>query len=342
MTAAMTDARRLAVGGLALGLALALACVAVQGAWVQEEAPRALLSRAAKAPPEKAKVPAGNVLAKQSFATWYQQQSAAAWFGDDTMHRKVQVGNQQFTEKSKKRKWLTKEDMKGIPAVLKAERAKKLKREAVQLAMARLAAKDRRGGLAKALKQQLAGYGDAHTQQLLQLQQLADDKEKIYKPIETEGDGPDLPEGRVFSIVKGLETKFLNRSTDSFAANKKHHEEPTPEQVAAENAAEEARKAEETKTTAVIATMEPKLQDIFNKQMKLKAEQADKLNELSKELDDVLTPQGYNDADITQCRGHCAEVQIAAEHTAEALKQRNEAEREEENRELRLPSDMRR
>ena len=189
MTAAMTDARRLAVGGLALGLALALACVAVQGAWVQEEAPRALLSRAAKAPPEKAKVPAGNVLAKQSFATWYQQQSAAAWFGDDTMHRKVQVGNQQFTEKSKKRKWLTKEDMKGIPAVPKAERAKKLKREAVQLAMARLAAKDRRGGLAKALKQQLAGYGDAHTQQLLQLQQLADDKEKIYKPIETEGDG---------------------------------------------------------------------------------------------------------------------------------------------------------
>lgn len=76
--------------------------------------------------------------------------------------------------------------------------------------------------------------------------------------------------------------------------------------------------------------------------MKLKAEQTDKLNELSTKLDDVLTPQGYNDADITQCRGHCAEVQIAAEHTAEALKQRNEAEREEENRELRLPSDMRR
>jgi hypothetical protein len=32
--------------------------------------------------------------------------------------------------------------------------------------------------------------------------------------------------------------------------------------------------------------------------MKLKAEQADKLNELSTKLDDVLTPQGYTDADI--------------------------------------------
>jgi hypothetical protein len=32
-------------------------------------------------------------------------------------------------------------------------------------------------------------------------------------------------------------------------------------------------------------------------------------------------------------------VQIAAEHTAEALKQMNEEEREEENQELRLPSD---
>jgi hypothetical protein len=73
-----------------------------------------------------------------------------------------------------------------------------------------------------------ARAGDAHTQQLLQLQQLADDKEKIYKPIETEGDGQDLPEGRVFSIVKDLEAKFLNRSIGSFAANKKYHEEPTP------------------------------------------------------------------------------------------------------------------
>jgi len=380
----MTHGRRVAAGALALALALALACVAVRDG---AGGGAALLARPA-AHAGAAQAPAGRRLdgaQKQSFARWYEQQSAAAWFGDDTMPRHVQVGSEQFKATSNKAKWLTKQDVKGIPAVLQAKRAKMLKREAVQLAMARLAAKDRRGGLAKALKQQLAGYGAvaelrrlaakttpaaaapagaartqqlaaakatpaaavpagaARTQQLLQLPQLADaDAEQVYRPIETEGDGPDLEEGRVLSIVKDLETKFLNRSTGAYAANRKHHEEKTPEEKAAEKAAEDARKAEEAKTEAVMASAGPKLQAILNKQMKLKTEQADKLSELRTKLNDVLDPQGYTDADITQCGDHCAEVQIAAEHQAEILRQRKDAEREEEDRELNVPLGTRR
>lgn len=86
----------------------------------------------------------------------------------------------------------------------------------------------------------------------------------------------------------------------------------------------------------------PKLQAILNKQMKLKTEQADKLSELRTKLNDVLDPQGYTDADITQCGDHCAEVQIAAEHQAEILRQRKDAEREEEDRELNVPLGTRR
>ena len=91
-----------------------------------------------------------------------------------------------------------------------------------------------------------------------------------------------------------------------------------------------------------MASAGPKLQAILNKQMKLKTEQADKLSELRTKLNDVLDPQGYTDADITQCGDHCAEVQIAAERQAEALQQQQHAEREEENRELHLPLDTRR
>ena len=290
---------------------------------------------------------------------------------DRSMPKKVQVGNQEFSEKENKRKWLTKTDLKGIPAVLKAEHVKKLKQEAVQLAMARLARNQHADGLAKALKQQLAGYGNvaelnkiaraaptagkrraaeaqapAHsekTQQLFQeLFQLLDGagSQPIYKPMVTEGDGPDLPENRVLGVIDVLDTKFLNRTVSSFAASEQHHLAKTPEEIAKEKAAEAEKKAAEEAAEQAMVTAGSKLQDMMNKQLQLKAEQATKLSQLGKTLDDVLNPQGYSDADITQCGDHCAEVQIAAARQAESAQA--QAEREEENRELGVPADSRR
>lgn len=265
------------------------------------------------------------------------------------MHKKVQVGHQEFSETGNKAKWLTKQDLKGIPAVLKAARAKKLKHEAVELAMARLAAKQRASGLAKALKQQLAGYADmaelnklaklakaglaktgvteeravtankasASMQKLFELtqrpggamfQQLwkvvplklsAQDapnagSDEIYKPTPTEADGPDLPEGRILSVVAALDTKFLNRSTSTYAANEKHHlknEGKTPEEIAKEKAEEVARKAEEEATEKVMASAAPKLQDMLSKQIETGKEQDLKLAHLSTTLNDILDPQ---------------------------------------------------
>ena len=261
---------------------------------------------------------------------------------DGTMHKKVQVGHQEFAASGNKAKWLTKQDLQGIPAVLKAARAKKLKHEAVELAMARLAAKQKSNSLAKALKQQLAGYGDmaelnklapkvpavarpaatakfAHvtqspaTQKLFELperlqsgtQQLwevaplqlsAEDKPstgpgEIYRPTPTEGDGPDLPEGRILNIVSALDTKFLNRSTSTYAANTKHHQAKTAEEVAKEKAEEAARKAEEEAAEKVMSSAAPKLKDMLNKQIETGKEQDIKLAHLTTTLNDILDPQ---------------------------------------------------
>lgn len=356
-------ARWLVVRGLAVLLLVALACVAVRES--PAVGPREMLGTAfaKKARPAKHKL---------SFAKWYEEQSAAAWFGDDTMHKQVQVGHQEFKEKENKAKWLTKQDMKGIPVVLQAEHAKREKHEAVELAMMRLAAKSKARGLAKALKQQLAGYGNiaelnklvkkpaeeraakparlartqAHTQKLFQLskslragseltQSLEDvGEQKIYKPMITEGDGPTLPEDKILGIVERLDTNFLNRTTSSFAANKKHLKGMTPAEVAKENSEKAARRQEEAKTEAVMASAAPTLQDMLNKQMQLKVEQEQKLKQLSTTLDDVLNPQGYKDAVINQCGDHCVEVQIAANHQAEILKQQQEAEKKEQDHEL--------
>lgn len=256
------------------------------------------------------------------------------------MHKHVQVGHQEFAESGNKAKWLTKQDLSGIPAVLAAARAKKLKHKAVELAMARLAAKQRADSLAKALKQQLVGYGDlaelnkvakavgagsakkgvtttskavASTQKLFELQKLSDASiqrlwevaplklsaqnkasagtDAIYKPTPTEADGPDLPEGRVLSVVAALDTKFLNRSTTTYAANEKHHEAKTPEEMAKEKAEEEARKAEEAATEKVMASAAPKLEDMLRKQVETGKEQDLKLAHLSTKLNDILDPQ---------------------------------------------------
>jgi hypothetical protein len=261
---------------------------------------------------------------------------------DGTMHKKVQVGHQEFAASGNKAKWLTKQDLQGIPAVLKAAQAKKLKHEAVELAMARLAAKQKASGLAKALTQQLAGYGDMAelnklapkvqaevrstatakiaqtaaspaTQKLFELperlkrgtQQLwevaplklsAEDEPsagsgEIYRPTPTEGDGPDLPEGRILNIVSALDTKFLNRSTSTFAANEKHHQAKTAEEVAKEKAEEAARKAEEEAAEKVMSSAAPKLRDMLSKQIETGKEQDVKLAHLSTTLNDILDPQ---------------------------------------------------
>lgn len=356
--------RRLAVGGLAVLLAAALVVATRESA-----TPAELLERAAAS--GKPAVQKAGRTQKLSFAQWYQEQSAAAWFGDDTMPKKVQVGNQHFAEKNDKTKWLTQQDLNGIPGVLQAAHAKKLKHEAVQLAMARLAAKQHANGLATALKQQLAGYGDmaelnrigddeakrlahkapaaavkgrAALQELFQLTQKLEgaDAEEIYRPIATEGDGPDLPDDRIFSIVNGLDNKFLNRSTTSFKANKKHLLAKTPEEIAQAKADDAAKKKAEDDAEAVISQAAPKLQAMLTKQMQLKTEQADKLSQLTKTLDDVLTPQGYADADITQCGDHCAEVQIAAETARRQQRHNEEAETAEEDNELNAPIASRR
>ena len=364
--------RRIAVGGMAMLLAVVLAMVATRdtrpGNLSLEEQARTV----AATPLLKDRAP------KLSFAQWYQQQSAAAWFGDDTMPQKVTVGHQNFAEQGEKTNWLSKQDMKGIPTVLQAEHANKLKKEEVQLAMARLAEKHQNGNLAHALKQQLAGYGDiaelnklvpkepaslpkaravdklvtpvvkgAKMQELLRMtQKLGEtDAEQIYRPVPSEGDGADLPEERILSIVEGLDTKFLNRSTASFQQNEKHHLGKTPEVMAEEKAAEAAQKKAEHDAEAIMAHTAAKLQNMLNMQMQLKTEQADRLSQLTKTLHDVLSPQGYSSAVITQCGDHCAEVQIAAQHQASLLRQQqrdaqsqHDHDKAQEDRELKMAS----
>ena len=233
----MGRGRWLAVCGLSVLLALALACVALR------DAPSSIIRPS-------------QLLAKQpSFATWYQEQSAAAWFGDDTMPKKVHVGNQEFAEKNKKAVWLTKSDMTGITAVLRAQQAKKRKNEAVQLAMAKLMAKQKGNDLATVLTQGLKtrqpkepvlsvrsanaahANGKVKTQELFQLTQKLEepefngqiDKHGIYRPLQTAGDGAELPWRKVVGTVNALNEKFINRSTSTYDENMKHLHVLTPE-----------------------------------------------------------------------------------------------------------------
>ena len=313
--------RRLAAGGLAALLATVVVCVVlVSGGGGGDR--RSVL---AQTPPE-------------SFAQWYQSQSAAAWFGDSKMPRRVQVGNQVFSEPEQKGKWLTRRDLKGIPAVLETEHKRKLKSEAVELAMARLASKKKDEGLARALRQKLAGAGDIAS--LKRLASAAPEAEQKpfnsqaslvspepprtrrvlpklfqvldqYRPAETEADGADLPENRIFGAIEALDKNLMNRTTSSFADALSHHAPPSAADIAKEEAAEEERRRAEAEAEQAMVTAGSSLQDMLNKQMALKAEQAETLSQLTSTLNDVLDPKGYTSADITQCGDHCAEVQVA-------------------------------
>ena len=161
----------------------------------------------------KAEIRTSPSVKKQSFADWYRQQSADAWFGSAT-----------FTQtKGMKRhhtRWLTKGDLNAIPAVERKKADAKLKARMIELSMDMLQQESKANHLVALLKTKLVENNFANSSQ-------------AYHPTLTDGDFEDLNATQVNGIIKDLDFQFQNRTVMSSDEFDKVHEKISPEQKAA-------------------------------------------------------------------------------------------------------------
>jgi hypothetical protein len=148
----------------------------------------------------------------QSFANWYRQQSADAWFGSATF-------TQNHGIKKNPKRWLSKQDINAIPSVERKKADFRLKARLVELSMDMLQQEKKSDRLVAALKTKLASSESPASQE--------------YHPSLTEGDFEDLNASRVDSIIKSLDFQFQNRSIISADEFDHLHEKMSPEQKAA-------------------------------------------------------------------------------------------------------------
>ena len=153
---------------------------------------------------------------KQSFADWYRQQSADAWFGSATF-------TQNHGIKKNHKRWLTEDDIKSIPAVERAKANSKLKARLIELSMDMLEQEKKANHLVAALKSKLAEESTSDT----------DSGNFVYSPTLTDGDYDDLNVTSVNSIISSLDLQFQNRTVMSSDDFDRAHDKMTAAQIAA-------------------------------------------------------------------------------------------------------------